>query len=242
MASEKRYHADDLMSEMVECNYRVLLILSRFGIGLGFGERSIGEVCEAAGVDVDTFLAIVNIALESPTRSVVESTKPIPVGENDAQVDPEVLLKYLMDSHKFYLRVNLPEIRRLLIEVWQAPEDDLYLVMLRYFDEFVAHIAEHSRWEEEKIFPYFRALTKGRQIDRSCERHLGEHLQMHNQLRELRGILVNYYTQVDTAGMYEVLARLCICEWDLATHARVEAMLMEAMIARMEEKFETAQV
>lgn len=49
------------MCDLVCDRYPVLLIMSRFGIALGFGDKTIGEVCLDSGVDTATFLAVVNM-------------------------------------------------------------------------------------------------------------------------------------------------------------------------------------
>ena len=41
-----RYKQTDRMSDLICENYPMLLVLSRFGISLGFGDKTIGEVCE----------------------------------------------------------------------------------------------------------------------------------------------------------------------------------------------------
>ena len=46
-----RYDADDRMCDLVCDRYPVLLVMSRFGIALGFGDKTIGEVCRDSGVD-----------------------------------------------------------------------------------------------------------------------------------------------------------------------------------------------
>ena len=38
------YNRDNRMSDLVCDNYPVLLVMSRFGIALGFGDKSIGQV------------------------------------------------------------------------------------------------------------------------------------------------------------------------------------------------------
>ena len=44
-----KYNADDLMCNLVGDNYPILLVMSRFGISLGFGDKSIGTVCRESG-------------------------------------------------------------------------------------------------------------------------------------------------------------------------------------------------
>lgn len=54
MTAVKKYLRSDRMSELVGDNYSVLLVMSRFGISLGFGDRTVEEVCARAGVDAPT--------------------------------------------------------------------------------------------------------------------------------------------------------------------------------------------
>ena len=36
------------------------MVMSRFGIALGFGEKTVGEICKEQGVDCETFVAVSN--------------------------------------------------------------------------------------------------------------------------------------------------------------------------------------
>ena len=65
-----RYKQTDRMSDLICENYPMLLVLSRFGISLGFGDKTIGEVCEDSGVDTKTFLTIVNLLLDDLRQEV----------------------------------------------------------------------------------------------------------------------------------------------------------------------------
>ena len=86
------------MCDLVCDRYPVLLIMSRFGIALGFGDKTIGEVCLDSGVDTATFLAVVNMH------------------SDDKAPDPETisvaaLVGYLRNSHVYFLDFRLPGIR-----------------------------------------------------------------------------------------------------------------------------------
>ena len=56
----EKYHELDPMSDVISDDYRMLQMLGRFGITLGFGNQTVGETCKAASVDVTTFLTVVN--------------------------------------------------------------------------------------------------------------------------------------------------------------------------------------
>ena len=54
MKKMKLYEPDDQMLALIRDNYNVLQSLSAFGIGMGFGTKTVKEVCEADGVDTFT--------------------------------------------------------------------------------------------------------------------------------------------------------------------------------------------
>ena len=82
------YNQNNRMSDLVCDNYPVLLVMSRFGIALGFGDKSIGEVCRENGVHTETFLAVVNLLLD---EGDVEDYKNV--------ISTGALLEYLHNSH-----------------------------------------------------------------------------------------------------------------------------------------------
>ena len=55
------FTARDRMESLITTNYRLLNMLSRFGISLGVGDKSVEEVCRMNGVDCSTFVAVVNL-------------------------------------------------------------------------------------------------------------------------------------------------------------------------------------
>ena len=63
MKYNKLYEADDKMITLISDNYNILQSLGRFGISLGFGDKTVREVCEEQEVDTFTFLAIVNYTI-----------------------------------------------------------------------------------------------------------------------------------------------------------------------------------
>ena len=49
------------MSDVIASQPSLLQMISRFGIQLGVGEKTVSEVCEASKVDTTTFLAVANV-------------------------------------------------------------------------------------------------------------------------------------------------------------------------------------
>ena len=65
MKNHKIYEADDKMISLINDNYEILQSIGRFGINLGFGDKTVKEVCEAQNVDTNTFLFIVNFTVNN---------------------------------------------------------------------------------------------------------------------------------------------------------------------------------
>ena len=89
MNEQHKYRSTDKMSDLICDNYSLLMVMSRFGLSLGFGDKSVKDVCEAQGVDCPTFLAVANfISEEQYSYSGNESDFSIPA-----------LMDYLKRAH-----------------------------------------------------------------------------------------------------------------------------------------------
>ncbi|RPI01609.1 MAG: helix-turn-helix transcriptional regulator, partial [Ignavibacteriae bacterium] len=49
------------MADVVHSNYLLMPVIQRFGIPLGFGENTVAAVCKKFRIEVDFFLAIINV-------------------------------------------------------------------------------------------------------------------------------------------------------------------------------------
>jgi len=65
------FTAHTRISDVILGSASALLIISRFGIPLGFGDQSIGQVCQEHGVDVKTLLLLLN-------SSIIDGYEPTP--------------------------------------------------------------------------------------------------------------------------------------------------------------------
>lgn len=218
------YRQDDRMSKLITGNYRVLLVMSRFGIGLGVGNKTIGEVCRENGVDTDTFLTVANMALAAEGEPV-----------DPECVSAEALVGYLHNSHDYFLDFRLPKIREALTEALPKPHDELAKAIIGYFDQYAAEVDKHMKYEEQVVFPYVRELIAGRkQRDYSIEVFSKHHDQVESKLTEFKEILIKYYPARSTNEINSVLFDIFNCENDLASHNEVEDRLFVPAIMRIE--------
>lgn len=223
-----RYKQTNRMSDLICENYPMLLVLSRFGISLGFGDKTIGEVCEDSGVDTKTFLTIVNLLLDDHTTA--------------EQIDPslsvEALVSYLQNSHSYFLDFRLPLIRRKLIEAIDCGHSDVSFAIMRYFDQYVAEVRKHMNYEETTVFPYVRSLVQGK--SGNGKYNIGifskQHDQVESRLAELKNIIIKYYPATGSNELNSVLFDIFSCATDLASHNRIEDNLFVPLIAELERK------
>ena len=218
-----KFSETDSMSVLVNNNFRVLLVMSRFGIGLGFGDSNIGEVCRKSGVDVKTFLAVVNLLLD-------ENSAEHP--EEDISVAS--VLTYLHHSHEYFLGFRLPEIRNKLIQT-VGQKDDLSKAIISYFDEYIDEVHKHMKYEEDVVFPYVRKLLNGK---KAAGYHIDVFERRHNhveaRLTEFKDILIRFYPSRSTNELNSVLFDIFSCEKDLASHNEVEDKILVPTVAKLE--------
>lgn len=213
------------MAGLIADHYQLIHVMTRFGIPIGFGEKSVREVCEDAGVDTSTFLAVVNF-----------------VCEGFATIDPAArlslrsLLRYLKRSHEYFLEYSLPAIRRKLLEAIPMRGDDVSLLILKMFDEYSAEVRRHMEYEERMVFPYVEALLDGGTTDGfTIVTYSDHHEQVGERLGELKKILIKYCPSDAPAGPTgDVLFDIYRCEEELGSHCQVEDRIFVPEIKRLE--------
>lgn len=93
MYKTSKYTPTDKMSYLICDNYTLLQVMSRFDLSLGFGDKTVQEVCRENGVDCRTFLAVVNFMIEDSDRM-----------EDDVKdISMPSLMNYLKQAHHYFL-------------------------------------------------------------------------------------------------------------------------------------------
>ena len=217
------------MSDLICENYALLQVLSRFGVALGFGDKTVKEVCEQNGVDCDTFLIVVNFLVEG-SNLIQDHPKGLSV---------PALMDYLKRAHHFFLDFQLPTIRRKLIEAIDcSSENEVAFLIVQFFDAYAREVRKHMEYENKKVFTYVEQLLKGehpREYNiRVFARH---HDQINAKLTELKNIIIKYYpggddNQLLNATLFDIFS----CEADLESHNRVEDYLFVPAIMELEKE------
>ena len=181
----RTYKPADKMSDLICDNYALLQVLSRFGVALGFGDKSVKEVCEMNQVDCDTFLIVVNFLCEDGNR-IQDHLKGLSI---------PALMDYLKRAHHYFLDFQLPTIRRKLIEAIDcSQENEVACLIIKFFDAYVHEVRKHMEYENEKVFVYVGRLLEGEKTEGyNIGVFARNHDQINAKLTELKNIIIKYY-------------------------------------------------
>lgn len=214
----------DSMVALVNEDFNILPILSRFSIPLGFGSKTICEVCRDAGIDTDTFLLIANFFLSGKTPQPKESIKSA-VG----------IVDFLHNSHEYFLGYKFPHIRANLIAALDQNHSDINPAIVLFFDEYVKQVKRHFDYEETNVWPYIRSLQlPDSKSVYNIEIFSKHHDEIGEKLSDLKNIILRYYTTSMPNRMYDVLVDIYNCEEDLNSHADIENNILIPMISAIE--------
>lgn len=232
MYKNGKYRETDKMSDLICENYPMVLVMSRFGIALGFGEKNIGEVCRQNGVDACTFLTVVNFLTEEVTAPVTNLNKCLSI---------DSLITYLHNAHDYFLNFRLPHIRRKLLDAITDCPADVAFVIRKFFDEYADEVHKHMSYEEKTVFPYIRDLLKGKKDARyNISIFRKRHDQIEMKIIELKNILIKYYPGPGSNLLNTVLFDIFATEQDLASHNRVEDYLFVPAVLALEKTINEA--
>ena len=234
MSELHKYHPTDKMSDLICDNYSLLMVMSRFGLSLGFGDKTVKDVCEAQHVDCQTFLAVANFISE----------EQLSYNESEEAFSIPALMDYLKRAHTYFLDFNLPAIRRKLIEAIDCSgSDDVAFLILKFFDEYAKEVRRHMEYENEAVFTYVDGLLGGKLSDRySIATFASKHNQIDAKLKELKNIIIKYYPEKENNSLLNaVLFDIFNCEQDLASHCQVEDYMFVPAVAQMERRLRNEQ-
>ena len=230
MQNQQKFSKNEKMSDLIIENHSLLLVISRFGLSLGFGDKTVKEICETSGIDCTTFLAVVNFLSE-------DNFEVDYVHDN---ISIESIVDYLKNAHNYFLDFKLPGIRTKLLEAVKIGEQNIpySLLFIKFFDEYVAEVQKHMKYEDKVVFPYVLELLKGKkELKYSITVFQEHHNEIDSKLEELKNILIKYYpAKGNNHLLTEVLFDILSCEIDLASHNRVEDYLFVPSIEAIERK------
>jgi len=228
-----KYRGNDSLAELISEDRRLLQVMSRFGIALGFGDKTVAEVCLENGVDTDTFIAVSNFISQNVRPSFDEFSS----------LKASSLLIYLRNSHSFFLEFKLPNIRRKFVNAVDcSTHNEVGFLILKFFDDYVSEIKKHQQYEAEHFFSYVEGLTLGKRSANMSLQHFEDDQEHHNhdqliaqRMADLKNIIIRYSpSSLNRELLNDALLHLFEFEADYESHTLLEDTLFFPVVSVLE--------
>ena len=228
-----KYKANDSLAELISDDFKLLQVMSRFGIALGFGDKSVDEVCHDHGVDTDTFIVVCNFISQGIKPSFDEYTS----------LNVKSLLSYLRNSHNFFVEFMLPSIRRKFVNAVDcSTRNEIGFLILKFFDDYVDEIKKHQQYEADHFFQYVEGLMQGRRpADVSLAHFEDDHFHqdhdtlIEQKLTDLKNIIIRYCpSSGNKEQLNDALLHLFEFEADMNSHTQLEDTVFIPAVSLLE--------
>lgn len=223
-----KYYTDHLkMGDLINADYRLLLLLPRFGMELGFGEQTIEAACQSYHIDSNFFLMICNIHSFDdyfPSEQLVE------------KVNVCQLINYLSNSHQYFIKHRLQVIAEQLQVIIAHGKKSHGQILTQFFKEYEDEILKHFTYEEEIVFPYIKGMAVGvKNADYHIDIFEENHTNIDDKLSDLKNILIKYLP--DQSALEErmnLIFNIFDFELDLNKHTLLENWILIPKVHKME--------
>lgn len=207
------------MADMIASNYDLILMLPRFGIPLGFGEKSVKDVCRERGVDENFFLTVCNIYSFDDYR---------PDDEEVAAIDHRLVVEHLQASHRYYIEERLPHMQHHLDHVAESAGDQSSALLKKYFADYCREVRDHVRREERNLISMLDNLSDGEPLSKAVTDHyVKSHDNIKDKLSDLTQIIYKYIPgERLNEEMMELVFDIMQLSRDLEKHAMIEELLL----------------
>lgn len=217
------------MSELITAHPALVTMLSRMGLSLGFGDKSVADVCTQRHVNPGFFMLICN---------VYNNETYLPTMDELLSTDMTGLVSYLKLSHSYYSGKRLPHIELHLHHIAEQMSPRVAAVFMHFFAEYRDEVSAHFRYEEENVFPHILALQEGLGVG---EYRIGNYLAVHSniedKLDDLLQIIFKYLPHSATGDdAVDVVYDILRLSADLKKHSLIEEKILVPYVKTLEQQ------
>ena len=182
--TEYLYKKTDNLSALITAQPQLLLTLSHFGIPMGFGDKTIAQVCAEHNVDPQFFLLICEVYSNDNYFPSAATLRATPM---------EGLVPYLLRSHDYYLNRRLPHIGLHLEKIAEMLPSRAGKAIKQFFSAYIEEVREHFAHEEKIVYPHISHLLAGESDDNfKIKDFLDSHDNLEDKLSDLVQIIFKY--------------------------------------------------
>ena len=215
------------MSALVDAVPAVINVLSRMGVSLGFGEADVAQVCEANGLDANTFALICRVYSDdsfSPSESDLEG------------VEVRDVVRYLRASHAYYLDVAFERLSSEIQSLMAPCGEALRKVVQKFLQDYEDELRKHFQFEENEVLPYVeKLLDEGLSEDVQIEDFEDMQDDVEEKIDDLKNLVMKSLpAECDAALRSQLLFFIYSLQKDLFRHSTIEDCILVPAVRRLE--------
>lgn len=212
---------DQKLADLLIENYRLLTVFPYFDIALGFGEKTVRQICVEKNISLPLFLLVCNVSSFDdyiPSEDIIKKTPA------------KDFVDYLRISHIDYIEHRIPHIINHIYDLVSDIPKRHGEMLVEFCEKYRADVTAHFQEEEEHVYKY---ILTGDIKKLKTRRELGgNHNHLETTIHDLKNIIIKYipenkdieYTRAN------VLIYLCLFEQDLEAHTRLEDTIFKSII------------
>lgn len=220
----------DKMVNLIHTNYHLLPVIHRFGIRLGFKNKTVEEICLANQINSDFFITIVNTFHNQnffPERKLLSFS-------------PLLIIDYLKKTHRYYVNYSLPKIERLLHELFSGKHRNIEMKTIEeFYQDYKTKLLKHIADEEKNVFPYITKLVNTPEEIKNKTFHLNfeeEHESVDLEIDDLKNLIIKYIDPgYNELTCNELLSEIFRFEKDILDHARIEDAILIPQVKQLQQ-------
>ncbi len=220
-------------ADIITGNPYLLVMLEHLGINMEVREKSVEQICVENRISTELFMTIANM---------FNGFKPLSVTRY-SQEAVQTIIRYLENSHQYYLNEKYPQIRHYIGEINKINTHAEISMIGTFFDKYFREVTEHLDYEGKVVFPYVLSLNtilagnnSGNKTGTySVTEYREHHDDIEEKLADLKNLLIKYMPQKDDQ---QIRRKLLLClfelEYDLKIHSMIEESILIPMVEEME--------
>lgn len=210
------------MADAINLHHSLLTVLPRLDIPLGFGERSIEQLCTEHHVSQALFMLISRVYIQDEYYPSIDELRQCPMSD---------ILQYLMRSHNDYLENKLPHIEQHLNTLLDPMDRKYSTLIANFYQEFKKEVVRHFQYEEEVIFPFLRQyIADDENISNPLPRpddFQEQHDNIEDTLNDLTNLLLKYIpAEISSDDRVDMLLDMYALSNDIEKHAMMEDRIL----------------
>ena len=228
------------LAELVNKNVHLLPYLRRMGLKLGFGDKTIEDICNENNINIEFFIELMQLIIKKNAFN--------PKYINNFETI--LTIEFLRKSHNSYINESLPKINQLIknLQEKESLRIEDTKVMMKFFSIYEKDFHSHINYEDTIIFPYilkiennFKNRESGSEImtlikENTIRNYIRQHESLNEQLNDLKNLLIKYFHPFDDVLLTQSLIyALYDLENDLMYHELIENQILFPQVNKMEQ-------